>query len=32
VTARRAFLAREGGEVMIKELPAAEVSGRLFCR
>ncbi len=32
VTARRAFLAREGGEVVIKELPAAEVSGRLFCR
>ncbi|MFZ5813313.1 MAG: SPOR domain-containing protein [Thermodesulfobacteriota bacterium] len=32
VTARRAFLAREGGEVVVKELPAAEVSGRLFCR
>ncbi len=32
VSARRAFLAREGGDVVIKELPAAEVSGRLFCR
>ena len=32
VEARRAFVAREGVEAMIKEFPAAEVSRRLQCR
>jgi len=30
--ARRAFASREGGEVMVKEFPAAEVARRLKCR
>ncbi|NDY58101.1 hypothetical protein G3N56_15300, partial [Desulfovibrio sulfodismutans] len=30
--ARRAFASREGGEAMVKEFPAAEVSRRLNCR
>jgi cell division septation protein DedD len=30
--ARRSFMAREGGEVLVKELPAAEVVRRLKCR
>lgn len=32
VEARRAFVAREGVEAMVKEFPAAEVSPRLQCR
>lgn len=30
--ARRAFVGREGGDAMVKEFPAAEVSRRLKCR
>lgn len=30
--ARRAFASREGGEAMVKEFPASEVSRRLKCR
>lgn len=30
--ARRAFLSREAGEVLVKEFPAADVSRRLKCR
>ncbi|KUG28692.1 hypothetical protein ASZ90_001433 [hydrocarbon metagenome] len=32
VEARRAFVAREGVEAMVKEFPAAEVTRRLQCR
>lgn len=32
VAARRSFVAREGGEVVVKEVPAAEASRRLLCR
>jgi len=32
VEARRAFVAREGVEAMVKEFPAAEVSRRMQCR